>query len=718
MNLNPKFLALMAALTVGSAAAEGTPSGTAITNTATATFTDPTTNQPVTEPVKSNTVSTTVLPKPDFDIVYRDLSDGTAATTNPLPAGYEVQTLPGGEASTAYYVQNNGNVNGYVVQLAPNTAGSPNAPVSVLYYRDTNNDGIFNALERQAGPVTSVTVPVDNLATTDRDEGVVSLIQVITVPSNAPAGARYAASPQGTADVFDGSAVVQRTEAAGDLQYSRAVVYTPVITNNPIDGDSGTAGQQPPTTTVTPPGQTTAVSGYVDPNRPGTNIVAVNGDNQSALPRADADSTPDTVTFVNSLTNGGTMPDTINLFPTNQAGAGGAPLATPNADGSFTLANGVSVRFTDTAGNPLPVGPDGYPTLTVQSGQTLNYRTMVTYPDFDSDPALDPAFFSVIVGVDSGNDAGIVADDTSTDSVYPPQLQFGDATSALGTDPAPAPVQSVLPGAASGTGTGVSTDSSAVFPMDLSNIGNYRDTYTLTGSVSVPVTNAGGTVTPQTVNVRYFTDSNADGQPDTELSFTLNGDGTRTYTAGPVLADTELKVFAVVDLPANAQATTLNGVTDLLQVSQKVSAVYSGIVREDNNDQIAVNPVGGVALTKSEPAAARPGETLSYTITAKNNFNAAIKNFHVTESNSNPSTNVFTYATFGSVTATKTFSAGTVLYRFNGAAWQASSVPTIALADVTSVDVGVDTNGNGSVDSSDLFPAQGQLDITLNVVIK
>lgn len=716
MKVNPKFLTLMVALAAGTAAAAGTPSGTVITNTATATFTDPTTNAPATT-VNSNTVSTTVLPKPDFDIVYVNGTDGTTATTDPLPTGYQGNILPGAVLETAYKVVNLGNVDNYVVQLAANTNGSPSAPTSVKYYLDANNDGLLGAVERAAGPVTQVTVRVDKLET-QQDEGVVSIIQVIEVPANAAAGGKYAASPQGTADVYTAGVIAPKTEAASDLQYSRAVIYTPSIFNGVIDGDPTTPGQQPPATTVTPPGSPTTVPGYVDPTRPGTNIVAVNLDNQIAYPKADANSTADTVVFINSLTNGGSLTDIVRLFPTDTTGPGGISLATPSAGGIFTLPNGVIVSFTDTNGNALPVDANGYPLLTVAPGQTLGYRTVVTYPDFDSDPANNPGPVVIIVGADSGNDGDALSDDASTNTVFPPQLQFGDATSALGTTPTPNPVQSVVPGAAAGTAPGTSTDSSAVFPMDLANLGAYSDSYTLKGTVVVPVIAADSTVSNTTVNVRYFSDNN--GQPGTELPFTTNPDGTRSYTTGTAIADTELKVFAVVDIPANAQATTVNGVTTNLVVQQTAKAVYSTIVREDNNNEIAVGQPNdkGVVLSKSEPASALPGAPLSYTITAKNNYNAVLKNFYVTESNTNPSTNVFTWTTFSSVTATKTFTAGAVLYRFNGGTWQTSAVPTVAASAVTSVDVGVDTNGNGTVDANDAFPAQGGLTLTFQVIVK
>jgi len=254
-------------------------------------------------------------------------------------------------------------------------------------------------------------------------------------------------------------------------------------------------------------------------------------------------------------------------------------------------------------------------------------------------------------------------------------------------------------------------------------VGEYPDTYRLSGYVDVPVTTS---ATPTRVPVRYYTDSDGDGLPDTLLPL-VNG----VYTTPVVPKDGELKVWAVIDIPADALATTANGSTNLLLVQQKVVSDYSGITREDNNNQVAVTAVPvsgqpgntGVEVSKRvDRAGAKPGEVLTYTITARNNFNAALRNFMVTESNSNTNgaggtTNVFTWTDFQSVTATKTFvmGSGTVMYRFNGGAWQVSpSAP----AQVSRVDIGVDTNGDQVVNVSDLFPAGAQLDVTFQVKVK
>ena len=739
MNANTKILALMTALSAGVAGAAGTPAGTVINNTASVTFTDPGTNAAAT-PVYSNQVSTTVLPKPDFDVIYINAADGTTATGT-LPSGYEGQVLPGRTLATAYSVQNSGNVNNQVITLAAETTGSPTAVPAgnVNYYLDTNGDGILNATELSAGAITSVTVPVDDPATT-ADEGQVRIIQVITVPTGAAPGAQYAASPRGTGDKFvNGAVATNQQEASTDLQFSRAVVYTPSVTNGPVDSDPATNGQQDPTTSVTPPGQNTAVPGYNDPSRPTTNIVVISSGNQGAYPKADADTNADKVTFVNSVFNGGTQSDTVNLFPTDKTGPGGLPVGTKNADGSFTVqvsdgkggTTTAIVRFLDTNGQPLPLSADGYPSLTVPAGATANYRTEVTYPDYDSDSAttIDP--IRLIIGVDSGNDAGIGADSTTRDTIFPGQVQFGDATTPVGTAPTPTPNQQVVvstvgtDGTPAATGTSLdpsaTNDRTAIFPMDVANTGAYADTFVLKGTVSFDVVGGGTAATPE---VRYYTDTNGDNTPDNLLS--RNSDG--SYTTAAVQPGTEIKVWAVVDVPANAARTTTP-----VAVTQTLTGVYSTIVRTDNNDTVSVGATGGVQLSKAftsgTPNQGRPGDTLSYTIVAKNNYNTSVANLIVTEANTSaPDTrsNIFSFTTFKALTVSKTFTSGTVLYRFSTAAatggWQASATPTVPLKDIIRVDVGVDNSvngsGNGLIGSEDVFPANGQLTVTFDVIIK
>lgn len=708
MNLRTSMLTLMVALAAGGASAAGTHAGTEIRNTATATFTHP---DGTLQTAASTEIKTTVLAKAGFDVEYVGTTprDGTTAS-GALPNVYLSSVMPGGMAETPYQVVNTGNVNNYEVTLTPDTTGTggsggPQAATNVKYYVDANGNGALEANERTGAggvdlAVTKVTVPADNVQTTGVDEGVVQIIQVITVPGTAATSDSYAASPRGTAagyaDGVNPGATV--TEAATDLQFTRVVVTN--ITNSPNTTPGGN---------VTPPGTSTPTPGYTDPS--GTVITSdVTGDRQTAYPRADSDASNNVVTFINTVSNGGGQSDAVNLFPTGAGvvnnGNGTFTLSVPGPNGTPTTA---TVRFLDAAGQPLPtatVGGTVYPVLTVAPNGSTNYRVEVTYPDYDSVPGSDPAPITVVIGVDSGNDADVNANDVTTDVIFPAQLQFGDATPALGTAPDPAPTETVVLTGGTSTTSGNVTDRTAIFPMDIANPGEYADTYQLSGHVDVPVS---GSATPQRVPVRYFIDNGTGLQ---ELTRNASGN----YVTGVVDPNKELKVWAVIDIPTTAAATP-SGTT--LKVQQSVTSTYSGITRTDTNDQIVVDPgiiptTGNLNVTKRvDKTTALPGDTLIYTVGAVNNFNKPVKNLVLTEVNSG-TTNVFTWTNVQSVSATASFG-GTVLYRFNGGAWQGNNV---APAQVTQVDVGVDTNGDQVVDTADLFPAGAQLTLTLQVQVK
>lgn len=638
MKSNLKALSLMALLAAGVAGAQGTttvpgttvPSdgtlaGTTINNTATATFTDPTTGSAAT-PVNSNTVTTTVLPKPGFDIVYREGTDGTEGTTtggNTAGSAQSTATLaPGQSLNTAYYVVNNGNTS-QTITLTSDTTGSTSGTPTVAYYLDTDGDGLLSTTEA-ANPVTQVTLPYDDPATT-ADEGRVAIIQVLTAPTTAAAGTIAAATPVGTGEGFDtttNTVIASQTESTTTLglQFAAITILTPSISNDP----SSTTTTTPITTTTTIPNGTptgSTVTGYTDPA--GT-PVAVNGDQQVAYPKADDNTTADVVTFTNTVNNTGTQNDPVNLFPTDSTGN---PIGTvDSATGIFTnipgLPAGTTVQFLDMSGNPLPIGPDGLPVLQTTAGTETNYQTKVTYPDSNS--VTNPEPITVLIGVDSGLDAGTTANDTTTDIIYPPAAQFGDATAALGTEPIPSPIQSGAP------------DSTVYFPMDVTNQGEYADSYTLSGTVQIPLTDG----TTATVPVVYYADTNGNGVLDpAELTA-----GAITNT-GAVQPDSEVKLIAAVTIPTKAAATVVNSEPALQQTA---TGDYSTIVMTDTNDRINVTPSGSLAIAKfiqggngantyagltadtgyaTGTNSALPGAALNYEILSKNNYNVAIQNF-------------------------------------------------------------------------------------------
>lgn len=777
MKINQKVLALMGALAAGSALGVGTTSGTVINNQASATYTDPATGAAAlppagspagTPPVVSNTVATTVLPVPALDIVYK----GQASTTNndgTAPGGADANfsktgILPGANVDTAYTVLNNGNVSGYVVTLNNGTTAAPvngvvNNPSGVVVQYFLATDTGFTT------PITSVTVPAS---------GQVDIVQRIKVPTTAAVGTVISVSPYGTAAAgtdVKGNAYAAVDEAANvnvpatpaankDLEFTDVTVFTPSVTNTPPTIPASTTVVTPPTgnaavptNPVSPPGTPgdatdPSAPGYIDPGNASTPIT-VSGGNQIAYPPADANSTPDVTTFNNVVTTptaAGTPADTISLFPTD---ATGNPIGTNNNDGSFTLPGGVVVKFLKPDGTPLPtaVNPADnktYPVVTTPAGGgTAAYRTQITYPDPNpnTNTAADtdnPVPLVLLVGADSTNDADIKANATTTDSIYPAAAQFGDVPSSGSTPNKPRvgpgdAAQVVVPGttpAASGTApsTGNAADSTAVFPMLLANTGEYGDTYTLSGTVPVKLTDGSTVYVP----VRYV---DAAGNPLPSGTAVAPPAGapagtpnTPTYISPLVGPNSTATVFAVIDVPANAAAT---GATPLL-VSQTATGNFSTIVLTDNNDQISVGSIGGIVITKTQsvngaaassgPVNAKPGDTLKYTVLAKNTYNQDVLNFKLIDSNGSGTTNAFTFTTFVSASVTLSGFAASpvpkVFYSVDGGTTFTVTAPTPAtVLPATGIQVAVDTDGSNSITAADKVPSGAtiQLDITTTV---
>ncbi|MGY2892829.1 hypothetical protein [Deinococcus sp. UYEF24] len=722
MNLNQKVLALMVALAAGVAGAAGTTAGTVINNQATATYTDPTTNAAVVTPAVSNIVSTTVTPVPSFTVLSTvgSLND-TGGQNNPV-AGYDrTGVLPGSQQVFAYTVKNTGNTP--VTVNMTTQLRTDNAVTGVAYYLDVNGNGTLDAGDTLLTDTNGdTTVDTASIA----PDASVKLLQVYTVPTTAVGGTYYGADPVGNAkydaNYAPGNATPTTTSTttvtgSDTDNFNRVLVYTPSVTSGSIDdnGPGGTTPTTPPATGttdgVTPPSSKPTPGGpnpaYADPSNPAT-VIAVVANVQYAYPLADAEKvTDDKVTFVNSLTNGGTATDSFFLYP---------PTGLPA---------GTVVTYLDSAGNALPVvnnPADGksYPQLTnVPSGTTVNFRVVVTYPDTDGTTP-PPGTITINVPIDSASDSDAAPNTTATDIIYAPVLQFGDSTPGTqGTSPTPAPNQLVSPGTPTGLTTATSTDSTAIFPMDLANVGGYAETYKLAGSVTVPVTGGGA---PVVVAVRYYTGT------ATNPTTLLTTDASGNYISPSVVPGTEQLVYAVIDIPANAAATFTNGTTNPLLVSQQATGSTSGIIRNDNNDTISVAAVGGANPSKTvDKATAKPGEDLTYTIIGKNGFNTPLLNYVIKEADgtgtgtgasTSPKANIFANSVFKTVGVTVSGATGTVLYRFNGGAWQTSAVPTIALNTVTSVETGLDTNADTSITGADSLPVGGQLTETLVMTLK
>lgn len=761
MKVNAKILGLMAALAAGTAVAAPTPNttstlaGTAITNVATATFTDPSTGNAAT-PVSSNTVTTTVLPLPGFDLVYDDgTSDGnTLANTPKVVTG----AVPGQVISTDYDAVNNGNT-ALTVILRANTTGGSSSAADVKYL-----DASGKELPKDGNGNYILTLPAGSA-------GVVKFTQQITVPANAVAGATYGASPEGFVtgtglgngqngipsgstlyenQTVSNNAVVATPAQGADLQFVKVTTFQPNLTaapnvanpTNPVGPDGSTTATPPALGTVnvptvpggTPnrPTPTQPATGYPStPGNPadpsgaaGTPIVPdVQGNQQTAYPKADNDNpstnpaigqtndlagSADTIIFTNDLKNNGVDGDTVQLFP---AGSDGALLAGTTfnaATGVFTLPDGTKVRFLDPAtGQPIPVGTGAtYPTVTVPAGKTVIYRTEVTLPDPSDAARVDPV--AIKVGADSLKDADLVADATTLDIVLQGAAQFGDSTdSTLGAVPTPAPQQVVVPGSntTTNTDTGNATDNVAVFPMDVANMGAYNDSYTLSATVTgLP---AGATLT--------YVDSSGAALPQ---------NGTGNFVTPVVAAGQEIKVYAVITVPTGTSAGTYT-------VSQKAVGNYSTVTMTDLNNTIKVGAVGSVNVAKfvqdgktgagatpqngiNNPAnytandtTVLPGANVVYQIIAKNIYNAPVANFAL--SDTVPANTTFQSATLtvGGVAPSK------VIYRIGNGTWSATA-PAVGTVAGTAIAVAADNDNNNVPDA---LPSGATMELTFTVKV-
>ena len=768
MNANTKILALMAALAAGVAGAAPTPNttsttaGTSISNTASATFTDPTTNTDA-PAVKSNEVLTTVLALPSFDVVYDDgTADGGTQTALGTTTTVINNALPGQVVNTKYDLVNNGNTP-LTVMLSANTTDSATG-LSVKYLDASGNEFPKNGnnyivtLPAGAAGVVAVTqqltVPANapaNAVYGASPEGSVAGTGTATTQNGVPAG-----STLYEGQTVSNGAVVQTPAQGADLQFVKVTTFAPTLTGapnaagptNPVAPDGTTsatppalgnvnvptvpAGTATPTqsnpTVTTPNGYLATPTSTQDPTSGGTPIVVDTTNNrQVAYPKADNDNNPttanaagqtndqagkvDVVTFTNQLKNTSTTnSDTVQLFPTGSDGLLLAGTTFDAATGTFTLANGVQVRFLGpNTGAAITVAAGAtYPTVTVPAGGTVVYRTEVTLPDDNDNARINVV--GIMVGADSLKDADTKSDATTLNLIYQGAAQFGDSTDGtLGAVPTPAPVQQVVPGANTGTNTDTTNaaDNVAVFPMDVANTGAYNDSYTLSVTGVTPGLPAGATVT--------YVDS-------TGAALPTNGAG--NYVTPVVAAGTEIKVYAVITVPTGTAAGSY-------VVSQKAVGNYSTIVMTDLNDVIQVGAVGSVAVAKftqdgttaantssqrgiNNPTGFTDGTTtvlpqgnIVYRIIGKNNYNSPVTNFALNDTVPTNTTFQAASLSIGGAAVTK------VIYKVGTGGWSASA-PTVGAAAGTVIAVAADADGNNVPDA---LPAGSTMELTFTVKV-
>ncbi|QFP75467.1 hypothetical protein [Deinococcus sp. AJ005] len=767
MKVNPKFLIMMAALVGGSALAvpaatvvrtdNATNAGTIIKNTAEATYTDPTTNAPLATPVKSNEVITTVSAKQGFNITYTDGTDlattGTVAGANPSTDYTKAGVLPGTWVAFQYVAVNNGN-DKTTITLDSEVTGL--AAADIKYYDGSATvDPVTGVVTGTELPKSGGSYQIQNLMPSGDDpsttpavetnSGLKTFTMVYQVPTTTAATTAVGASPKGTAQVWDSatktnvSATEQKTATGvtyDDLfwQYNSVTTITPILTVTPkptipvapvVTPPTGTNYPADPTNPVSPPNTTgdgtdPTTSGYIDTTNPATSI-AVSGDNQTAYPVADIDATADSVTFTNTVTNGTSKDDTVTVtIVPNVVGGGAVQTITKVSATVYTISqlntDGTTTTATVTLSTATPTAP---------ANGSVNYTVTVTYPDADNG---DAHSIVVKIGVDSGNDSDTTPNAFSTDTVVPASVQFGDATLTATGDPVstfsnPTPQQIKLPG------------ETASFPMDVTNTGEYGDTYYLSGYVVIPLADG----TKKLVPVAYTGTDVKDSGTTRSVPFDVDGDGTiaageavtiPVYITKTVAPNTEIKVSADVVLPANAGFSAGYSAADL-PVQQQIKANYGQGTATDTNDTIRINLAGtGVNVAKfryvagtvvatetkntiANPAdytaadtAQYPNGEVKYKIIAKNNYNIAIIKFVLSDT-------VPTNTTFVSVLGSTNATGKTVIYSTdNGATWTATA-PTTGTTFLVALDA---TTGGDLL--PDALPAAATVIMDFVVTVK
>ncbi|WP_424950611.1 hypothetical protein [Deinococcus sp.] len=663
MKKSLSLLPLMVALAAGAAGATGTTAGTAITNTATINFSDDT--GAVQPAVNSNTVSTTVLPVPSFTITPNQTTTGTAPTDAPdyTKPGQAKTAKPGDIVAFPYTLTNTGNVASESYDLTTGTTatngvggtGTGLAQTSVKYYTtnpDANADGTITAAELAAA--TAVTT-ISGVA----KDAAVTLYQVYTIPTTATDAQTYGSSPTGT----------RRANGAAGSANEPATPFT-----QPTDSNNANLTTVQRTDAVAigpktyPDGNAPAATTYASVDATPVTVTE-SGDTQTAP----STSTTTKITYTNTVRNPGNRPDVFDIT---------AVTANLPTGASYRLLDATGAVLTDTDG-------DGVPDIgTLAAGGTRDIRVEVTLAAGSTTAAFNtqPTF---TITATSGNDA--TKKDTTLDTVLLPGVAFGDKTA---TDPAPATVvnQNGAAPTAGGNPTTSTTNILTGIPMQIKNNGGTAETFTPAGTITFSTPNGNVTKT-----VSYLPDANCDGVADSAAAITVT----------PAVAPgASYCLIPVVDLPDN----TYPGAYTL---TQSATGNTSGVKATDSNDTVTVPKIGTPAnyVSKTvDKASAKPGDTLTYTITAIDKANSNLKGVVVSDF-------LPTNTGFVSIAAVTTVVApGKVMYRVGGTGTWSATAPT-ALAAATKVEVAVDSNNDNTIDTSDILKPGEKFDVTFKVTV-
>lgn len=687
------IIALATALSFSAAYASGTAAGTEIENTASLFFT-PEGADPSKPPKKvdSNPVITVVLPQPSFTITP---NDGSGDVTKPdySKPGQTGSAKPCDKnVSFLYTLTNTGNLNGesYTIGNTPDPTGAVKAPENIRYVIDANGDNQLNATELQAAK------PTLTISGVDQDKAVKFFV-IYDIPCNATGDEPYGSDPTGdrkdnpTTTKDDNIKVPKDANNSNKVTVTRkdGVVIGPKDDSNADNKVDG--GNNANTVYDSPQGNKIYPGGVALDGAP------VAKDEQVAV--VDKRQGDTTVTFSNTVTNTGNRPDVFKIT-TDKAG--------------LPAGSTVSI-FKDAAGTTPLTDTDK---LDPNASQTVYVRVTIPASVPTSELAKDPVVKVVATSTNDNKKS-----DPTKDIIRfkLPGVAFGDPDPAVGGNPTPVGTPPAgTPGSPSNpVDTSKCSNTSAkvrtFLPMEIGNIGSIVDSYNLKGVAPIKLLNPDGTVNPTPVNVDviYYKDANGNGKLD------AGEDASPITNTGPIQPGKEVKLLAVVDVPCGAIAQ------DII-LNQEAKSPTTGSTGKDTNDKIVVAPNPDVEkpVKSVDKKEAKPGEVLTYTITAKNTSNAGIKGAFICDA-------VPEHTDFVSFSATSTASSK-VMYAALAKGSDASTAKNWAAAAISTLEAGgaaanakggiacaaPDINGDGKIDTSDVLAPGKTITVTFKVKVR
>jgi trimeric autotransporter adhesin len=165
-------------------------------------------------------------------------------------------------------------------------------------------------------------------------------------------------------------------------------------------------------------------------------------------------------------------------------------------------------------------------------------------------------------------------------------------------------------------------NTSVSFPMDVVNKGGSSDSFNMIGNITFNLVGGGTSV----VAVKYYPAS-ADANSDGNLDATEIANSTAISNTGSIASNTEVKVFAVVGVPANASAATA------VTVNQSVTSPTTSVTAAFNLEKVTVNTIYGLTFTPNGSGTTTSPGTLVYSHALKNTGNSNLTTANLTWTN-------------------------------------------------------------------------------------